>query len=104
MNDSISCLKLMDSKYCFFQPQGDLRLFSCLFIDLKAHRARILEVTVEFQRYVKASVLIFVDVYKKLRPNLMKVQAEFFILRYQLRYNLYKLFRDETPHSLFLYE
>ena len=40
-----------------------LRLSLFLFIDLKAHRTRVLEVTVEFKRYVKAAVLVFVDIY-----------------------------------------
>lgn len=70
------------------KPQVSLRLSLLLIVELKAHRARILEITVEFKVYIKAAVLIFVDVYKKLRLNLMEVQAEFFILHYQLRYNL----------------
>ena len=45
------------------KPQVSLRLFSYLFIDFNASRTRILEVTVEFKRYVKAAVLIFVYVY-----------------------------------------
>ena len=34
-----------------------------LVIDFKVYRARILEITVEFKCYVKAAVLVFVDVY-----------------------------------------
>ena len=45
------------------KPQVSLRLFLFLFVYLKAHRARILEVAVEFKRYVEAAVLVFVDVY-----------------------------------------
>lgn len=55
------------------KPQVSLRLSLLLIVELKAHRARILEIAVEFKCHIKASVLIFVDVYKKLRPNLMEV-------------------------------
>ena len=34
-----------------------LRLLSYLFIDLKAHRTRVLEVAVEFKRYIKTAVI-----------------------------------------------
>ena len=40
-----------------------LRLSLFLFIDLKAHRTRVIEVTVEFKVYIKAAVLVFVYVY-----------------------------------------
>ena len=42
---------------------GHPAAFSALIVNLKAPSACILEVTVEFKVYIKAAVLVFVDVY-----------------------------------------
>ena len=51
------------------KPQGDPRLFSYLFINLKASSTQVLEVTIEFKSYNKAAVIFFAIVYPSWKKN-----------------------------------
>ena len=69
---------------------GQLRLLSYLFIDLKTHCTRILEVTVEFKAYIKAAVIVFVKNYPPHKQSHIRIRDSRYVCKKPFFSSYYK--------------